>query len=248
MKFALIILYIILIPLSNGFSAIFIYKDEQGRMTLTNTLEPTVANKYNEQYDKFQLIYAKSEEIDELKKKDEQLRLLSDAERNEFKFDNEITKIAARYNLEFNLIKAVIKAMSKYDVNFKDSERTGLMGIKKNWILSKPAKSNAQNDTTPITNIEIGAVKLQEYLLRYDYDMLLTLAAYYLSPETVDDELAKNGDLPRIPECRAFINNTLQSLKVYNESAETRIKRKIVQRDGAIMIYNSQDEQTGGNN
>ncbi|HPN32651.1 MAG TPA: transglycosylase SLT domain-containing protein [bacterium] len=229
----------------NAHSAIYLYKDETNKLFLTNNLEKSSDKKFVEKSDKYKIIYANNDEISEIKQLEDKLKLLEPNEQNEFLYDKEISMAAAKYGVEFPLVKAVIKSISNFDLNFTADERFGIMGIKKEWAAEKkmPDINNAA------LNIEAGTMKLLDYLIKFDYDLTLALSAYYLSPEKVQEELKATGDLPKVSACRNFINSVLSNLKIYadeiNESSQnmiTPIKKKIIKEGGSLYLYNETNQ------
>ncbi|MBP7654042.1 lytic transglycosylase domain-containing protein [Candidatus Dependentiae bacterium] len=219
-------------------ATIYLYKDDNNKLFLTNSIDKTSDKKIVEKSDQYKIIYANNDEIQELKQAEEQIKLLDPAEQSEFLFDKEISVAAAKHGIEFALLKAVIKSLTKFDVNYNNDGRLGIAGIKKNWVAEKKVKDS----NTPSGNIEIGAMMLSEYLIKFDYDLFLTLSAYYLSPDKVEEELKNTGDLPKVPECRIFINNVLTNFKTYSdeitENSPTPIKQKFIKEGNSVLLYN----------
>ena len=229
----------------NAHSAIYLYKDETNKLFLTNNLEKSSDKKFVEKSDQYKIIYANNDEISEIKQLEDKLKLLEPNEQNEFLYDKEISMAAAKYGVEFPLIKAVIKSISGFDINFNADGRVGIMGIKKEWA----AEKKIQDINNAALNIEAGTMKLLEYLIKFDYDLTLTLSAYYLTPEKVQEELKATGDLPKVSECRNFVNNVLSNFKVYadeiNESSQnmiTPIKKKFIKEGSSLYLYNETNQ------
>ena len=214
-------------------AAIFIYESSDNKVKLTNKIQDDATNKFIENFDKYKLIYGTNEGLAELKNiysifYQEQLDNI------ELKFDREFALASKESQIDFYLLKSIAKVISQFNQDYVDSDRIGLMGVKKNW-----ADTVQQQLTNPEINIKIAAKHLSFLLNKFDYDLRLALAAYYLSEKDVIDEYNKTGDFPRSRRCRDFFNNVIEVYKQYREQAglTTKINRK-VQKDGKIILHN----------
>jgi len=214
-------------------AAIYIYKDNNGKMHLANQLRNEADNLYIDNFDKYQPVMISSAELEELKKKKK--LMAEEEETNEDRYDKELLEVTKELNADFYLLKSIIKAMSNFKVDYNKDGYIGLMGVKKNWTKDKDIDLE-----DPKTNIELGAKKILEYLEEFDYDINLALAAYFLSPKEVHNELENSGDLPRNNKCRKFIMTVKTTQKVYSEEVVSTIKKQVSASKDKILLYNVQ--------
>ena len=123
-------------------------------------------------------------------------------------YDALIREAAERNDLEYALVKAVIRAESDFDhlaVSPKGAQ--GLMQL-------MPATASDQlvrNVFVPRENIEAGCRHLRALLDRYGYDVELALAAYNAGSRRVDE----CGGVPPIPETREYLERVLRYRHAY---------------------------------
>ncbi len=219
-------------------AAIFIYQESNNKVNITNKLQEEANNRFIENFDKYKLIYASQDEFVELKRTYNE-GLIELAGNIEIKFDRAFGFASKDYQVDFFLLKAIAKSLSNFNPEFSDNEqRIGLMGLKKEW-----ADTQTQLLVDPEINIRIAAKKLQQLLIKFEYDLNLALSAYYLSPEAVFAELNNSGDYPRDRNCRIFFTKTLAFYKELREQAgaSTSIQRK-TRSDGRTLFFNKAQE------
>jgi soluble lytic murein transglycosylase-like protein len=117
--------------------------------------------------------------------------------------EKSIHRAAARYRLTPELIKAVIKAESNFDVDaVSPAGAQGLMQL-------MPATAEELGVKNPFDieqNIDGGSLYLKKMLDRFDGDVKLALAAYNAGPAAVEKY---GGNLP-YPETKHYINRVLR--------------------------------------
>ncbi|MCX7913200.1 MAG: lytic transglycosylase domain-containing protein [Thermodesulfovibrionales bacterium] len=155
-----------------------------------------------------------------------------------------VTKKAVEYNLDPELIKAVIKAESNwnpYAVSPKGAR--GLMQL----MPSTAFELGVTNSFDPEENIDGGARYLRYLLEKFNGDLNLAIAAYNAGPSRVE----KTKSVPAIPETMEFVRRVMSIYTgmpyfysistnsfVPNRKEITQIKR-IELEDGTILYTNS---------
>lgn len=119
------------------------------------------------------------------------------------KFDPIITEAAAKYNLPFAFLWAVIRKESTFDPN-AESPR-GALGLMQ-LMPDTAAWLGVRNPLDPRENIMGGAKYLALLLKKYKGDKSLTLAAYNAGPGHV----AEFEGIPPFPETQEYVRLVLQ--------------------------------------
>ncbi len=119
------------------------------------------------------------------------------------KFDREIIKACTKFDVDPQLVKALIKAESNFDqfaVSHKNAE--GLM-----QLMPETAKElGVKNSFDPEDNIE-GGVKFFRYLLdHFEDDLRLSIAAYNAGKNAV---IKYGNEIPPYPETQQFVKRVL---------------------------------------
>src|SRR5436309_4124888 len=123
-------------------------------------------------------------------------------------YDRLIREIAARYNVEYALVKAVIKAESDFDR--LAVSRKGALGLMQ--LMPETAAQHQVVDVfLPRDNIEGGCRHLRMLLDRYGGNLPLAIAAYNAGTRTVEDA----GGVPPIPETREYLVRVLRYRLAY---------------------------------
>jgi Transglycosylase SLT domain len=118
-------------------------------------------------------------------------------------FDAMIRIIADRYDVEYALVKAVIKAESGF--NHLAVSRKGAQGLMQ-LMPETAAEVSVQDAFTPQDNIEGGVRYLRRMLDRYDGNLAFAVAAYNAGPARVDEA----GGVPDIAETREYLAKVLR--------------------------------------
>ena len=123
-------------------------------------------------------------------------------------FDREILSACTKFDVDPNLVKALIKAESnfnQYAVSHKNAE--GLM-----QLMEGTAKDYGVDNTfNPKSNIEGGVHFLKDLLIFFENDLSLSIAAYNAGKQTVIDY---GYSIPPYNETQQFVKRVLS---YYNE-------------------------------
>ena len=117
----------------------------------------------------------------------------------------EIVKaVAAKYNVDADLITSVIAAESNFDPKAVSKKNaSGLMQL----LPETAARFGVQNIFDPQENIDAGTHYLRDLLQRYNNDLVLALAAYNAGPEKVQ----QFGTVPPYRETVSYIRRVKRS-------------------------------------
>ena len=122
-------------------------------------------------------------------------------------YDDIIRKASEKYDVDYALIKAVIKAESNF--NHRAVSPVGAQGLMQ--LMPKTASSlNVQDSFHPENNIN-GGVRYLRYLLRlFNGNLSLALAAYNAGEGAV---ARYNNRIPPYPETQTYVQRVLQYLE-----------------------------------
>lgn len=152
-----------------------------------------------------------------------------------------VDRVASKYNLEPDLIRAVIRTESNGDR--RALSKKGAMGL----MQLMPSTANDMNVAHPFNpeeNIEGGTKYLKYLLQRFGGDLPLALAAYNAGPAVVE----KYGSVPPIRETREYVRKVLALYRGrgFTGSVVGRKKMrgptpiyKVVLADGTTLFTNS---------
>ena len=132
------------------------------------------------------------------------------------KYDHLIFKASEKYNVNYNLIKAVIKAESNF--NPQAVSRAGARGLMQ--LMPKTAYAYQVKDSfEPESNIE-GGVRYLRYLLNlFQGDLYLALAGYNAGENAV----INYKGVPPYPETRTYVQRVLRFYQEYSKETRTSI-------------------------
>jgi soluble lytic murein transglycosylase-like protein len=180
---------------SQALADIYKYVDEEGVIHFTNV--PTDG--------KFKLFY-----------REKPVHFQSELGLQLEKYDHLIFKASEKYNVNYNLIKAVIKAESNF--NPQAVSRAGARGLMQ--LMPKTAYAyQVQDSFEPESNIEAGVRYLRYLLNLFQGNLHLALAGYNAGENAV----IKNKGIPPYPETRAYVQRVLRFYQEYGKETKTSI-------------------------
>ncbi|MBW2060090.1 MAG: lytic transglycosylase domain-containing protein [Deltaproteobacteria bacterium] len=126
-------------------------------------------------------------------------------------YDRYIEKVAQRHGVSPALIKAVIKAESRFDP--QAISRKGAIGLMQ--VMPATAKApSIRNLFDPHYNIQAGVKYLKKLLVMFDGNETLALAAYNSGPRKVK----RYGGVPPFRETRVFVKRVLTYYEIFQDS------------------------------
>lgn len=165
---------------------VYVYKDKQGVLTFTNV--PT--------HQGFRRVIREGN------------ARLSSPGLTASSYEGLIRSASNRYNVDADLIRAVIKVESDFDSSARSNKgATGLM-----QLMPETARlHNVADLYDPSANIEGGVRHLKLLLGRYQGDLELSLAAYNAGIKAVE----KHGGIPPFAETRDYVRRVLSYYQTY---------------------------------
>ena len=118
-------------------------------------------------------------------------------------FDELIRSASDRYNIDPDLIRAIIKTESDFNINARSNK--GAMGLMQ--LMPDTARLHNISDAyDPNENVEGGVRHLRMLLERYQGNLELSLAAYNAGAGAVE----KHGGIPPYNETREYVRKVLR--------------------------------------
>ena len=130
---------------------------------------------------------------------------------------NEFVRTAGeRYNVDPDLIKAIIQVESNFKSNAVSS--AGAAGLMQ--LMPETAKDlNVADRFNPRDNIYGGTRYMSQLLKQFNQDVILALAAYHAGPGTV----LRTGGLPNISATKSYISKVMEK---YNGLKDNQISTR----------------------
>jgi soluble lytic murein transglycosylase-like protein len=173
--------------LSSAFADVYVYKDKSGVLTFTNV--PSHSG--------YRRILRESNN-----------QTSSSATVLNASYDGLIRTAAGRYNIDADLVRAVIRAES--DFNAAARSQKGAMGLMQ--LMPDTARLHNVSDAyNPTENVEGGVRHLRMLLDRYEGDLELSLAAYNAGSAAVE----KHRGIPPFAETRDYVRRVLRFYDSY---------------------------------
>lgn len=123
-------------------------------------------------------------------------------------YDQDIRRIGQRYQVEPQLIKAIIRAESDFD--HRAVSRKGALGLMQ--LMPDTARElNVANPLNARENIDGGTRYLRQILDSFNNNLTLSLAAYNAGPGLV----ARTGGVPDIAETQNYVTKVIRQYKEY---------------------------------
>jgi len=123
-------------------------------------------------------------------------------------YDPHIRLACQRYGMDYNLVKAVIKAESAFDAQAVSPKGAkGLMQL----MPGTSRDLGVLDPFDPYQNIDGGVRYLKDMLNRFNNDVILALAAYNAGPENVQ----KHGGVPPYDETQTYVQRVLDFYSLY---------------------------------
>ena len=128
-------------------------------------------------------------------------------------YDDDIQRASGRYNIDPDLIRAVIKAESDFKVSARSNK--GAMGLMQ--LMPDTARLHHISDAyNPSENVEGGARHLRMLLDRYQGDLEVSLAAYNAGSAAVE----KHRGIPPFPETKEYVRRVLRFYDSYRNALQ----------------------------
>jgi soluble lytic murein transglycosylase-like protein len=129
-------------------------------------------------------------------------------------YDDLIRTASGRYNVDADLVRAVIKAESDFNAGARSQK--GAMGLMQ--LMPDTARLHNVNDAyDPSANVEGGVRHLRMLLDRYDGDLELSLAAYNAGSAAVE----KHRGIPPFAETKDYVRRVLRFYDSYRGGLQT---------------------------
>jgi soluble lytic murein transglycosylase-like protein len=144
-----------------------------------------------------------------------------------------IRSAAREFQVDPDLVKAVIKVESDFDANAVSW--AGAMGLMQ-LMPDTAAMHSVADPFNPTDNIRGGARHLAYLLGRFGGDLPLSLAAYHAGATTVERHALK---IPPIDETRKYVKKVLEAYKKYRGPDRRRGLYRVITADGSVIYTNA---------
>ena len=125
--------------------------------------------------------------------------------------ENLISEASAKYKVDRNLIRAVMRAESDFNPGSGSSAgAVGLMQVMPQYVKEQSGYTAQQVRTNNRANVFAGVAELSHYLKSYNGNIRLSLAAYNAGPGAV----AKYHGVPPYGETQAYIKKITAELGI----------------------------------
>ncbi len=129
---------------------------------------------------------------------------------NEWLFEPSIRMACGRYGLDYNLVKAVIRAESAF--NHQAVSPKGAVGLMQ-LMPGTSRQLGVINPFDPLQNVDGGVRYLRDLIIRFNNNLTLALAAYNAGPEAVE----KHRGIPPYSETVFYVQRVLSLYNNYRQ-------------------------------
>lgn len=137
---------------------------------------------------------------------------LRNIKKNKKKYSPLIAQVAAKYNLDVNLLHAVIRTESAYNESAESS--AGAVGLMQ--LMPQTAKRyGVSNRKNPAQNVDGGARYLKDLLKMFNSNLYLALAGYNAGEGAVKKY---HNSIPPYPETKAYVRKVLKRYKAAGQT------------------------------
>jgi hypothetical protein len=200
----------------------FTYVDEQGTRYYTNV--PAVSQSRLYEHERVTISKPSAHSLPEVRVGGRRNFSKSSAA-----YDHHIRQSASRYNVDPQLIKAIIKAESGFDC-YARSEK-GAQGLMQ--LMPGTARDlNVSNPYDPRANIDGGTHYFRTMLDTFNGNIPLSLAAYNAGPNLVK----RTNTMPQIPETVEYVQRVLHNYNGYRGSGHQSFPVTSAIRVGELVM------------
>ena len=193
-----LLFFFCLIFSTSSYAEIYTYKDSQGKFYFTD----------NQMDDSYRLLSVFRQH---LTRQSSNGYSLNAYQRNKVTFLPMINAVAKQYQIDPNLLHAIIDTESAF--NPRAVSRVGATGLMQ--LMPKTAKGLGVKDSfNPAQNIHGGTRYFSQLLSRFDGKKRLALAAYNAGPTAV---VRAGNKIPNYPETKRYVEKVLTKYNTLNQ-------------------------------